>query len=225
MGTKGKHSWKQTQRLPTRIGIQILTTSQSTENIGDIPLIKAEVKKNLWLNSPVWKNFGCLLCYPSSVHLVHANLTARVLLILKQFPHLLWYSATICPWSTSSNIHSTCWMLISLKGAIEFNYAVTAYLGKKIPLQTLLDLPVYVPKSIFNMRLFLCQCESYSCWVHFGVVDVFKCPSISKTSFRVFPAVKSFSWRVGRLLQSNDLHKPKSESFLCPYLSSNVFHV
>jgi len=55
MDTSGRHSWKQTQQLPARIGIQILTKSQPTENIGDIPSIKVEVKQNSWLNCPVWR--------------------------------------------------------------------------------------------------------------------------------------------------------------------------
>lgn len=65
-----------------------------------------------------------------------------------------------------------------------------------------------------SVLLFFCQCCNCSCWVRFGAED----PSLREAPWALSPPAKSFSSRV---LQSNGLQRPKSDSLKWPYLSSS----
>lgn len=68
--------------------------------------------------------------------------------------------------------------------------------------------------ELTSVLLFFCQFCSCSCCVRFGAELSLFCVD----PFTFGPPEKSFSSSV---LQSNGLQSPKSDSFKCPYLSSN----
>ncbi len=77
-----------------------------------------------------------------------------------------------------------------------------------------------------SMRRFRCQCCSCSCWVRQGPPCDAACKrppsmSIGMGSRSSSSGGTSFSCSVDKARQSNGLHSPKSDSFMCPYLSSN----
>lgn len=76
--------------------------------------------------------------------------------------------------------------------------------------------------KLTSIRLFRCQCRSCSCWVRLGVgegADMYWPIDLCMSFELSWP--ETFSCKAGRLLQSRGLQRPKSDSFMCPCLSSS----